>query len=128
MEYAYSLKSFFKDEFKQSDGEYLIPYSHIVFFKTNIFPLIRDSCDYVCPYSQKCHGHLFLDFIQKLVDFQYYAVVEKKCYFKDFRFYNFRLKRDKQHDMELVVGWDFNSFAAKDLSHLSFSQRCQYLF
>ena len=127
MEYAYSLKSFFKDEFKKSEDEYVIPYSHIVFFKKNIFPLIRDSCDYVCPYQEKCHGHMVLDFIQDLVEFQCHSVIEKKCYFRDFRFYNFRLKRDKVHEMEIVSGWDFNYQVAKDLSHLSFSQRCQYL-
>ena len=127
MRYAYSLKCFFKDEFKKNENEYIIPFSHILYIKRNIFQLIRDSCDYVCPYNEPCHGHKFLDFIQQLYEFERYAVIEKKCYFQDFHFYNFRLKRDRVHEMEIIAGWDFNSYVSKDLSHLSFSQRCRYL-
>lgn len=126
MSYSYSLASFFKKEFKVMN-EYVIPFSHILFIKRRIFPLIRDSCDYVCPYSNKCDGHRFLDFIEELYEFQKYAVLERKCFFKDFRFYNFRLKKDELHQVEKVHGWDFNSFTTKDLSHLSYSKRCQYL-
>ena len=127
MQYSYSLKSFFKEEFKRANGIYVIPFSHILYFKRNIFPLIRDSCDYVCPYEERCDGHKFLDFVQKLWDFQHHAVLEKKCYFQDFCFYNFRYKRDEVHQIEKIAGWDFNMYRAKDLSHLSYSQRLHYL-
>ena len=126
MSYSYSLLGFFKEEFRKNDG-YLIPFSHILHFKRNVFPLIRDSCDYVCPYTKPCHGHLFLDFIEKLYEFQQYAVIERKCFFRDFYFYDFRLKRDEVHEMEKVFGWDFKAVASKNLSHLSYSQRCHYL-
>ena len=126
MSYSYSLLGFFKEEFKKRDG-YLIPFSHILHFKRHVFPLIRDSCDYVCPYSKQCDGHRFLDFIEKLYEFQHHAVIEKKCFFRDFYFYDFRLKRDERHEMEKVQGWDFSIETSKDLSHLSFSQRCHYL-
>ena len=126
MQYSYSLKCFFKDEFKKSENEYVIPFSHILYVKRNIFRFIRDSCDYVCPYQKPCDGHKFLDFIEELYQFQYYAVIERKCYFKDFHFYNFRFKRNK-HDFEVVDGWDFNFSTSKDLSHLTYSQRCRYL-
>ena len=126
MQYAYSLQCFFKEEFKKDDG-YIIPFSHILYVKRKIFPFIRDSCDYVCPYDEKCDGHKFLDFVEELYQFQHYAVIEKKCFFRDFHFYDFRLKRDRVHEMEKVSGWDFNFFICKDLSHLSYSQRCQYL-
>ena len=96
MQYSYSLKCFFKQEFKRNDGVYVIPFSHILYFKRNIFPLIRDAC-------------------------------EKKCYFRDFCFYNFRYKKDEVHQMEKIAGWDFNVLCAKDLSHLSYSQRLHYL-
>ena len=33
------------------------PFSHILYVKRHNFPLIRDSCDYVCPYDEKCDGH-----------------------------------------------------------------------
>ena len=127
MHYAYSLKSFFKDEFKINDNEYVVPFSHILYFKRHIFQLIRDCCDYVCPYQKPCDGHLLLDFVEKLYEFERYAVIEKKCYFAKFRFYNFKLKRDDVHGFEKVQSWDFDYYEAKDLSHLSFSQRCRYL-
>ena len=126
MQYAYSLHCFFKDEFKKED-QYVIPFSHVLYVKKHIFPLIRDVCSYVCPFHEKCDGHKFLDFVEELYEFQKYAVLEKKCFFRDFRFYNFRLKRDKLHEMEKVNGWDFNAYVIKDLSHLTYSQRCQYL-
>ena len=126
MQYAYSLECFFKEEFKKENG-YIIPFSHVLYVKRHIFPLIRDSCDYVCPYDEKCDGHKFLDFVEELYQFQHYAVLEKKCFFRDFHFYNFRLKRDEVHEMEKVSGWDFNACTTKDLSHLTYSQRCHYL-
>ena len=126
MQYSYSLKCFFKEEFKK-DNEYVIPFSHILYVKRHIFPFIRDACGYVCPYNEQCDGHKFLDFIEELYQFQHYAVIEKKCFFRDFYFYNFRLKRDRVHEMEKVNGWDFHPFTSKDLSHLTYSQRCQYL-
>ena len=95
--------------------------------KRHVFHLIRDSCEYVCPYNEQCDGHKFLNFVEKLYQFQQYAVLGKKCFFRNFHFYNFKLKKDKVNDCEKVDGWDFNSLETKDLSHLSYSQRCQYL-
>ena len=68
------------------------------------FPLIRDSCDYVCPYTKPCDGYNFLDFIEKLCQFEQNAVFERKCYFRDFYIFNFRFKRDEVHGMEKVCG------------------------
>ena len=126
MSYSYSLKCFFKDKFKRGD-HYVIPFSHILYVKRHIFHLIRDSCQYVCPYNEECDGHKFLNFIEKLYEFQQHAVVEEKCFFRDFYFYNFKLKKDEVNGCEKVAGWDFNAFVTKDLSHLTYSQRCQYL-
>ena len=126
MSYSYSLLDFFKEEFKKDNG-YMIPFSHILDFKKRVFPLIRDSCDYVCPYTKPCDGHFFLDFIEKLYQFEVNTVLERKCFFRDFYFYDFRFKRDEVHGMEKVCGWDFKAEVSKNLSHLSYSQRCQYL-
>ena len=126
MSYTYSLKSFFKDEFKRNNC-YIIPFSYILYVKRHIFPMIRDCCDYVCPRKEECDGHKFLNFVEKLYEFQQHAVLEKKCFYRDFYFYNFKLKRDEVNNCEKVAGWDFNAFITKDLSHLTYSQRCQYL-
>ena len=126
MQYSYSLQSFFKNEFKKEDC-YIIPFSHILYFKRRVFPLIRDCCSYVCPSDQQCDGHKLLDFVEKLYQFQVHAVLEEKCFFKDFKFYNFRVKTDEIIGVEKVDRWDFYLNETKDLSHLTYSQRCQYL-
>ena len=124
MAYSFSLKCFFKDEFKK-DGCYVIPFSHILYIKRKVFPLIRDCCEYVCPFKDECDGHKFLNFVEKLYQFERYAVLEEKRFYGYFYFYNFQLKKDK--DIEKVHGWDFYSSETKDLSHLTYSKRCQYL-
>ena len=124
MEYSYSLKVFFKDEFKSGQSAYLIPFSHILHIKRTVFPYIRDSCEYVCPYTKECDGYQFLNFVEKLWEFIRYAVEEKKWFYKYFYFSNFRLKSDK---VDKIAGWDFKPVEAKDLSHLSYSRRLSYL-
>ena len=119
MAYSYSLKSFFKNEFKKEDDQFVIPFSHILFVKRHIFHMIRDCCGYVCPYNEECDGHKFLNFVERLYQFQQYAVLEKKCFYRNFYFYNFKLKKDQVNDCEKVEGWDFNSLETKDLSHLT---------
>ena len=57
--------AFFKDKFKKTTGQYVIPFWFILYFKRRVFPLIRDSCGaYDCPHANKCDGHRFLNFIQ----------------------------------------------------------------
>ena len=85
MQYSYSLKCFFKEEFKKNNG-YMVPFSHILYFKKNIFPFIRDACGHVCPYNEQCDGHKFLDFVEKLWEFEHHAVLEKKMFFWRFLF------------------------------------------
>ena len=46
---------------------------------------------------------------------------EKIFFFRDFYFYDFRLKRDEVHGMEKVCGWDFKAETSKNLSHLLYS-------
>ena len=124
MEYSYSLKNFFKDEFKK-EGVYVIPFSHVLYVKRTIFPYIRDSCDFVCPYKNPCDGHQFLDFIEELWNFMRYSVEERKCFFRYFYFFNFRLK--SHNEIEKIAGWNFRAIQPKDLSHLSYSKRLSYL-
>ena len=125
MEYSYSLKSFFKNEFKKSEDTYLIPFSHVLHVKRIIFPYIRDSCEYVCPYKEPCDGHQFLNFVEQLWEFMRYSVEDRKCFFKYFYFYDFRLK--SVDEIEKIAGRNFKAVEAKDLSHLSYSKRLSYL-
>ena len=125
MSYSYSLAGFFKKEFETINGEYIIPFSFILKFKRQVFPLIRDTCDYVFPFTKQCDGHQFLDFIQSLYEFQQHAVLEKKCFYIDFCFYNFRFEND--NGKQKIVGWCFNFYRTKDLSRYTFSQRAQFL-
>ena len=129
MEYSVSLKSVFKEEFKYGKLAYKIPFSRILYIKRKIFPLIRDSCDYVCPKLKQCDGHKFLDFIQMLWEFQRWAVEEKKVYFKFFYFHTFRLTSDVEYTLKPVKikGWYVLPVEHQNLSHLSYSRRMSYL-
>ena len=127
MRYSYSLKSFFKDQFKTKNG-YKIPYSHVIYFERHVFPIIRDACDFVCPNNDnQCTGHRLINFVEKLREFEEHAVLNEKYFFGYFYFYNFKIKKDEENNVFKVVEWEFNSFATKDLGKYTFSQRCQYL-
>ena len=125
MEYEITLKSFFKDKFKSGQNAYLIPFSHILYTKRTIFQYIRDSCEYVCPYKEKCQGHQFLNYVDMLWKAICGAVEHKKVYYKYFYFTNFKIVRTI-NGFE-IKGWDAKPVEPKDLSHLSYSKRMSYL-
>ena len=86
MQYSYSLKSFFKDCFKVNGG-YKIPFSHVLYFKRHIFPIIRDACDYVCPNNDNQRsGHRLINFVEKLYEFEENAVLNEKYFLVTFIF------------------------------------------
>ena len=120
--FIYTLKAFFKDEFKSGQFCYLIPFDHIVFFKRNIFPYIREDCGYVCQKTIPCAGHQFLNYVEMLWKAIFWAVEEKKVYYRYFYFSNFRLTRDGK-----VQEWNAIPVEPKDLSHLCYSKRMSYL-
>ena len=49
MKFIYTLKFFFKDEFKSGESAYLISFDHIVYMKRHLFRYIREDCGFVCP-------------------------------------------------------------------------------
>ena len=116
MSYSHLRSAFFKDEFKKTVGQFVIPFSFILYFKRCVFPLIRDSCDYYCPHANKCDGHRFLDFVETVYEFQQVAILQKKCFHKDFCFINL-------NDSNKLDDWDFHSYNIKDLSQYTFLQR-----
>ena len=92
--FIYTLKAFFKDEFKSGQSAYLITFDHIVFTKRNIFPYIREDCGFVCPKETPCGPHQFLNYVEMLWRSICWAVEEKKVYYRYFYFTNFRLTND----------------------------------
>ena len=130
MQYSYSLKVLFDEQFESGSG-YLVQFSHILFIRRKIFPIIRDSCDYVCPYKKQYEGHQFLDFIEKLYQFMVWLVEDQKMFFKYFYFDNFRFNHYTRYSIKdkefKIIGWDFNVRQPKNLSHLTYSRRMSYL-
>ena len=86
IEYRLTLKSFFKDQFKYWNDCYLIPFSHILYTKRQIFSYIENSCGIVCSKLQICDGHQFMAFIELIYQFQRYSVIKKKGLFQVFSF------------------------------------------
>ena len=93
-EYRLTLKSFFKDEFKYYSDSYLIPFSHVLYTKRQIFSYIQNSCGDVCSKLEICHGHQFMAFVELIYQHQRYCLIKKKVYFEYFLFNNFKLTSD----------------------------------
>ena len=131
MEYSISLKVLFKDKFKAGQSAYLIPFSHILYVKRNVFQLIRNSCEFVCPNIKPCAGHQFLNYIEMLWKAICWAVEEKKVFYRYIYFYNFTLTSDVRFtlkkDVTQIHGWQAIPCEPKNLSHLSYSKRMSYL-
>ena len=106
-EYQLTLKSFFKDEFQYANDCYLIPFSHILYTKRQIFSYIQDSCGVVCSKLQICDGHQFMNFIELIYQFQRYSIIKKKVYFKYFLFSNFKLTSNIKMTLKptKIKGW-----------------------
>ena len=100
----------------------------IFFILKDVFPIIRDACDYVCSNNDnQCSGHRLINFVEKLYEFQEHAVLNEKYFFGYFYFYNFKVKKDEENNVFKVCEWEFNAFPTKDLAKYTFSLRCQYL-
>ena len=71
------LSLFFKKEFKNDIGQFLIPINHILYFKRNINQQIKDKCcegNFVCPSDVPCEGHKYTDYVEFLFSSIKYAV------------------------------------------------------
>ena len=80
--YDLSLKTFFKDKYRYWDDSYLIPYSEVKNFKKHIFEFIKSSCnnESVCSKLQSCNGHRFLNFIELILNFHRFVIIQKKIF------------------------------------------------
>ena len=90
-DYQLTLKCFFKDEFQYLNDCYLVPFSHILYIKRQIFSYVYESCGDVCSKVQICHGHQFIAFIKFLYLFNRWAILKKNVYFEYFLFNKFEL-------------------------------------
>ena len=129
IEYRLTLKSFFKNQFKYLDNSYLIPFSHILYTKRQIFSYIQDSCGDVCSKLQTCHGHQFMNFVELIYQYQRYSVIKKKVYFEYFLFNNFELTSDIRMTLKptKIKGWRMVPVNLQLIHDLTYSERLSFL-
>ena len=129
IEYRLTLKSFFRDQFKYYNDCYLIPFSHILYTKRQIFSYIESSCGLVCSKLQTCDGHQFMAFVKLIYQFQRYSVTKKKVYFKYFLFTKFKLTSDIEMRLKptKIKGWRMIPVHMEVIKDLTYSQRLSFL-
>ena len=129
IEYRLTLKSFFKDQFKYWNECYLIPFSHILYTKRQIFTYIESSCGVVCSKLQICDGHQFMNFIELIYQFQRYSVIKEKVYFKYFLFSNFKLTSNITMTLKptKIKGWRMIPVHMEVIHDLTYSERLSFL-
>ena len=130
-DYGLSLKIFFMDKFKYWNDSYLIPFSHFQYFKRHIFEFVKGSCgnDDVCSKLQSCDGHQFLQFIELILQYQRFAVIEKKVYYQYFLFTNFKLTSNETITLRptKIKSWRVIAVDKQQLNNLTYSERLSYL-
>ena len=129
IEYRLTLKSFFKNQFQYVNNCYLIPFSHILYTKRQIFSYIENSCGVVCSKLQTCDGHQFMAFIELIYQFQRYSIIKKKVYLKYFLFKNFKLTSDIKMTLKptKIKGWRMLPVHMQLIHDLTYSERLSFL-
>ena len=129
IEYHLTLKSFFKNQFQYVNNCYLIPFSHILYTKRQIFRYIENSCGVVCSKLQICDGHQFMAFVELIYRFQRYSIIKKKVYFKYFLFNNFKLTSDIKMTLKptKIKGWRMLPVHMQLIHDLTYSERLSFL-
>ena len=127
IQYRLSLKSFFKDQFQYRNDCYLIPFSHILYTKRQIFGYICQSCGITCSKLQKCDGHQFLEFIELIYRYNRNCIIRKKVYFKYFLFSNFKMTSVNTLKPTKIKGWRMVPVDKLLIHHLTYSQRLSFL-
>ena len=107
-----SLKCFFKDSYKHSNGCYLIPVNHIYHFKQNFSEYIDKESSY---------GNQFLQFIELIIKFECDCVMRKKVFFGYFLFDDFSELKSK------IKRWKITALAKEKLFGLGYKKRLSFL-
>ena len=129
IQYRLTLKSVFKDQFQYGDNCYLIPFSHILYAKRQIFSYIYENCGITCSKLQTCHGHQFIAFIELIYRFNRYSIIKKKVYFKYFLFNNFKLTSDIRMTLKptKIKSWQMVPVNIELIHDLTYSERLSFL-
>ena len=127
--YRLTLKSFFKNQFQYGNDSYLIPFSHILYTKKQIFSYVYHSCGMVCSKLQTCDGHQFLAFVELIYRYNRYCIIKKKVYFEYFLFNNFKLTSDIGMTLKptKIKGWRMLPVHMQVLNDLTYSERLSFL-
>lgn len=120
MKSSFTLKYFFKDEFKTKDNIYIIPTNHILYISRKPFPIINKEIGIVCENDILCRCHKFKKYIEEIVKFLQDSLEIDGIFYKNFEFF----KDDESNDF---FGWSHVPGDHKNLKHLSYSRRLQYL-
>ena len=127
--YRLTLKSFFKNQFQYGNDSYLIPFSHILYTKKQIFSYVYHSCGMVCSKLQTCDGHQFLAFVELIYRYNRYCIIKKKVYFEYFLFNDFKLTSDIGMTLKptKIKGWRMLPVHMQVLNDLTYSERLSFL-
>ena len=108
-----SLKCFFKDCYKHSNGCYLIPINHIYHFKQNLSEFIKKESSY---------GNQFLQFIELIIRFEHRSVMTNKVFFGYFLFSDFKCTSNTK-----IKRWKITASCEEKLHHLGYKKRLSFL-
>ena len=111
-----SLKCFFKDRYKHSDGCYVIPINHIYHFKQNFSEFIK---------SESSYSNQFLQFIELIIKFEQHSVMTNKVFFGYFLFDNFKCTSDTK--ITKIKRWRVRAIFQEKLHHLGYKKRLSFL-
>ena len=115
-DFGLSLKCFFKDSYKHSNGCYLMPINHIYHFKQNFSEFIK---------SESSYGNQFLQFIKLIIKFEQHSVMTNKVFFGYFLFDDFKCTSDTK--ITKIKRWKVRAIFQEKLHHLGYKKRLSFL-
>ena len=122
-----ALKYLLKEDYKvvniNNHTCYYVPTEHILKVGREVISKIN-RVDYVCPRDIRCDQHHFKYWFEKFFDDIQRMVVEEKKFPKMIFFV---CKHVKDNTKDHLFGWCHDFCVLKDLKHLTYSKRLQFL-